>query len=72
MPSHLIERVVIVTIADVLEKVLLVCHDQNFVKRIELGRFLVHYVELLIYHLVVSLGLMDPVVQHDLRDIVLY
>ena len=72
MPSHLIERVVIVTIADVLEKVLLVCHDQNFVERIELGWFLVHYVELLIYHLVVSLGLMDSVVQHDLRDIVLY
>ena len=72
MTSHLIERIIIVAIAHVFEEVLLVCYYKNFVKRVELGWFLMNDVEFSVHHLVVSLALMYPIVQEYLRHIVLY
>lgn len=71
VPSHLVERIIIVAIAHVFEQVLLVRYYQNFVKWIELGWFLMKYVEFSVHHLVVNLALMHSVIQKYLRHIVL-
>ena len=70
--SHLIERIIIITIADVTEMIFLVRHYQHFMKRIELGWFLMNYVEFLANLIEVSLVLMHPVIQKYLGHIVLY